>query len=68
VYAEKNGVKRSVQQIKTSSFILKTQLKAYISRNIFENAGFYPIIQELDKTLYVAIKEMGKQKTGEIYR
>jgi carboxyl-terminal processing protease len=37
--------------LRVSGFIIKTQLEAYIARNIIGEEGFYPIIQEIDKTL-----------------
>ena len=35
--------------------IVHTQLKAYIARNIWNDAGFYPIIQQIDNTFQEAI-------------
>jgi hypothetical protein len=32
------------------------QLRAYIARNMLDNAGFYPIWQNIDKTLLQAEK------------
>ena len=36
--------------------ILKTQLKAFIARNIWSDAGFYPIIHQIDNTFQEAIQ------------
>lgn len=55
-YAEKNNVKRNEKQIKTSEAMLKTQLKALIARNIWNNDGFYPVIQSQDRILKKAIE------------
>ena len=33
-----------------------TQLKAYIARNIWNDAGFYPIIHQIDNTFQEAIR------------
>jgi len=41
--------------LKESGEIIKTQIKAYIARNILGEEGFYPIIQQIDKTLLKAI-------------
>lgn len=54
-YAEKSGVKRNDQQINKSENLLKTQLKALIARNIWNNEGFYPVYQEQDSVLKKAI-------------
>lgn len=59
-FAEKKGVKASGNDLKTSSKIIDNQAKAYIARNIIGEAGFYPIIKNIDKTLLEAI---GKSKT-----
>ena len=43
-----------------SGEIIRTQLKAYIARNIIGEEGFFPIIRQIDKTLQKAI-EISKQ-------
>jgi carboxyl-terminal processing protease len=55
-YAEKNGVKRKDQQIKQSENIIKNQLKALIGRTIWNNEGFYRVIQTQDNILKKAIE------------
>ncbi len=60
-YAEENGVPRDQEGIKLSGEILYIQLKAYIARNILDTRGFYPIWENIDKTLleardYIAAK------------
>ena len=57
VYAEKKGVKENNQDLKTSSKIISSQVKAYIARNIIGEEGFYPIIKNIDKTLLLAIEK-----------
>ena len=59
-YAEEKGISRDNEGLKISGLIIGTQLKAYISRNIIGEEGFYPIIQKIDKTLKNAI-EISKQ-------
>jgi len=56
-FAEKKGVKTSTTDLKTSSKIIDNQVKAYIARNIIGEKGFYPIIQNIDKTLLEAIEK-----------
>ncbi len=36
--------------------IITTQLKAFIARNIWNDAGFYPVIHQLDETFQEAIR------------
>ncbi|QGY44337.1 PDZ domain-containing protein [Maribellus comscasis] len=55
-YATEQGVKRDSDGLEESGFIIKTQLKAYIARNIIGEEGFYPIIKQIDKTLLRAIE------------
>jgi carboxyl-terminal processing protease len=57
-YAEKNKIRKNEKEIKASESIIKTQLKALIARNIWGNAGFYPVIQEEDNVLKKAIELM----------
>lgn len=57
-YAEKNGVKRNESQLNASREVLKNQLKALIARNIWNNAGFYPVIGMQDNILKKAIELM----------
>ena len=55
-YAENTGVKTIGSEIQESEPIILTQAKAYISRNLIDNEGYYPIIQKIDTTLEEAIK------------
>jgi len=54
-FAEKKGVKTNTNDLKVSSKIIDNQVKAYIARNIIGEKGFYPLIQNIDKTLLEAI-------------
>lgn len=55
VYAGQNGVPAKKDQIAVSGNIIAVQLKAYIARNMLDNKGFYPIWQEIDRTLLDAL-------------
>ena len=55
-YASEQGVKRDAKGLKISGNIIETQIKAYITRNILGEEGFYPIIQKIDHTLKEAIQ------------
>lgn len=54
-YAEGKGLEPNNKDIATSREVLLKTIKAYIARNIIDNAGFYPIISDIDNTLTVAI-------------
>lgn len=54
-YAEKQGVKRDAKGISLSRKLIEPQLMALIARNVIDNDGFYPIIQDIDKTLLESI-------------
>ena len=57
-FAEKNNVKRNDKEIAESASIIKNQLKALIARNIWNNEGFYQIIQSQDNILKKAVEMM----------
>lgn len=59
-FAEQNGVPANTKEINESKFILETQLKATIARNIIDSEGFYPYIKDIDETLLKAIELMKK--------
>ena len=61
-YAEAHGVKKNNRDLKISSSVLQTQLEAYVVRNFFDDAGFYPVLNIADNTLReaVAICDKGK--------
>ncbi len=55
-YASEQGVDEDSKGLKESGMIIKTQIKAYIARNIMGDEGYYPIIKQIDKTLLRAIE------------
>jgi len=54
-YAEKKGVKRTGRNPARSDVYIKTMLKAYIGRNILDNEGFYPILNNIDPAFLKAV-------------
>jgi carboxyl-terminal processing protease len=60
VYVSNNKVLLNPKELNVSKTILKTQLYAYIVRNILDNEGFYPAIESIDNTLLRAAKELEK--------
>jgi carboxyl-terminal processing protease len=59
-YAREKGVQPDYDDIRISEHILLKTIKAYVARNIIDNAGFYPIIADIDQTLKVAIDTISK--------
>jgi len=55
LFAGQNGVPARYDQIAVSEKIIDVQLKAYIARNMLDNKGFYPVWQEIDRTLLDAL-------------
>lgn len=55
-YAGKNGVKASPRSLTASQYRISELLKAFIARNIFNDAGFYPIFLRTDKTFLKAFE------------
>lgn len=55
-YSQKNGVKPNEKQVKISEHLIKLQLKALIARNIWNNSGFYPVLQKDDNVLNKALE------------
>lgn len=55
-FAEQNGVPANRKQLEISEKVIHVQVRAYIARNMLDNKGFYPVWQEIDKTLLDALK------------
>ena len=62
-FAESKGVLRRNDDIKVSEKIISISLKANIAKNIWNNAGYYPIIQKMDKTLNTAVEYLSQRDT-----
>lgn len=60
-FAGENGIPARREQISISENVITVQLKAYIARNMLDNKGFYPIWQEIDKTLLEALNFIGSR-------
>jgi carboxyl-terminal processing protease len=68
-FAAGKGIPYDAEGLKASGHIIETQVKAYIARNIIGEEGFYPIIQQIDKTLLKAIEVSGQNLLVEsLYR
>ncbi|MDT8393485.1 MAG: S41 family peptidase [Bacteroidales bacterium] len=54
-YAEEKGIGRDEAGIHESEQRIKTLIRAYIARNLFDDDGFYPVYHEIDETFQVAM-------------
>ncbi len=57
-FAKTKGVAENTKDIAISKNFIVSQLYAYISRNIWGDEGFYPILLQNDETVLRAIKEL----------
>ena len=62
VFAANKGVASNARQINISKRFLLLQLKAYISRNLLGETGFYPLLYKDDKTVKMALEELKKKQ------
>lgn len=60
-FALMKGVSANKKEINISKDIILTQLKAYISRNILGDEGFYPLLYKNDKTVRKALEVLSRQ-------
>ena len=57
-YTEEMGVARDAEGIKQSEKRIKTLMKAFIGRNLFDDDGFYPIYHRIDETFLRALEHL----------
>lgn len=55
-FAGESDIRPGAGDLAKSGSVLTTQLYAHIARGVFEDAGFYPVIQKIDATLQEAIR------------
>jgi carboxyl-terminal processing protease len=55
-FAATKGIKKRPALIEISAKLIETHLMAYISRNFFDDAGFYPVFYKDDVTVLRAIQ------------
>ncbi|PLX01483.1 MAG: peptidase S41 [Marinilabiliales bacterium] len=58
-FVKTKGVKVEEEDVKTSGYIIETQLLAFICRNIFDNEGYFPIIRRIDEPLIKSVNILG---------
>lgn len=61
-FAADRGVRKRPALINISGKLIENQLHAYITRNFFDDAGFYPIFLKDDACLQRAIKVLSESK------
>ncbi len=66
-FCRKNNITRSKAELKPTEERIKTLLKAYIARNIFDDAGFYPLYHKIDPGAKKAFREMGDSTLAGYY-
>ena len=55
-FADENNVERNLEEIITSKSLISRGLRAAISRHLYNDFGYYVIINDYDKTVQKAIK------------
>jgi len=55
-FASDNGVKEDPAGLKKSEEVIRFRIKAGISRNLYNDQGFYPVINEFDPVIKKALK------------
>jgi carboxyl-terminal processing protease len=55
-FVASNGIERDEEGIEFARNEMKTMLKAFIARNLFDNEGFYPLYLSIDNVYNKAIK------------
>jgi len=58
--ARSQGISFTAKEIRDSEKKIRTLLKAYIGRNLLDDAAFYPIYHEVDKIFQVALDTIRK--------
>lgn len=60
-YAKRNKVELNAKDLQKSQKLISTEIQAYIARNMLDNSGFYPVIQDVDVTLQRSLKFLNKK-------
>ncbi|MBK7681585.1 MAG: S41 family peptidase [Bacteroidia bacterium] len=57
-YAEKKGVKRNEEGLKTSDKLIRTQLKALIARDLWNTSSYYYVINDINVFVEKALESL----------
>lgn len=60
-YAEEMGIARDAEGIRQSEGRIKTLMKAFIARNLYDDAGFYPLYHRIDETFQRAMEYLEEE-------
>lgn len=60
-FAASKGVPPNTREINISKNLMSDMLKAFITRNILGDAGFYPMFNKNDKTIKKALEALGEK-------
>ncbi len=58
--ANSNEVTYDAKQFDRSKNLIRNNLKAFIARSVYGNAGFYPVLHESDDEFQAALKQFGR--------
>ena len=61
-YTEEMGIEKDPEGILESKDRIKTLMKAFIARNLFDDDGFYPIYHQIDETFLRAVQYLEEGK------
>ena len=59
-FAKKEELEFTAGEAASSESKIKLLLKAYIGRNLFDDAGFYPVYHEIDDVFQAGLTELEK--------
>lgn len=57
-YTSKQGVTKNNKDLQISGNAIENMVIAYIARNIFDDKGYYPIINQNDKMIQAGVKQL----------
>ena len=66
-FCRDNDITLSKAELKPTEERIRTLLKAYIGRNIFDDAGFFPLYHQIDPGAKKAFREMGDSTLAAYY-
>ncbi len=55
------GIARDAEGIRQSEGRIKTLMKAFIARNLYDDAGFYPLYHRIDETFQRAMEYLEEE-------
>ncbi|MFW6224122.1 MAG: S41 family peptidase [Bacteroidota bacterium] len=62
-FARQNGIKASNSEFAAADKVIRTRLKAFIGRNIFDDKAFYPVIHNIDAEFQRALDYLNSESS-----